>query len=298
MKKLFIIDGSGFLYRAYYAFPEMLNDKWENYNVVYGFFRMMLKIFLDKPEYFVIAWDAPTKTHRHQIYPEYKANRTKAPDDFKQQIPVIQKIVEELKIPSLVIPWYEADDLISACVKNYKNNEEIVSYVYSSDKDLKQLLDENNNVFIYDPMKGIRTTTKEFLQEFMFEPKYILDYLSLVWDSADNIKGVPWIGSKWASDLIKKYQTIENIYENIDDIGGNIQKKLFEGKESAFYSKKLIELEKVPELDNLSLDNLKLNIDFTEYNKILMDQNWLKGLNKILWELKNKYYTPQQDSLF
>ena len=298
MKKFFIIDGSGFLYRAYYAFPEMLNEKWENYNVIFWFFRMMLKIFAEKPDYFVIARDAPTKTHRHEIYPEYKANRTKAPDDFKVQIPVIQDIVTKLKIPSLVMPWYEADDIIAACANNYKNNENIVSYIYSSDKDLKQLLDKDNNVFIFDAMKWTKTTTKEFLQEYMFEPKYILDYLSLVWDGADNIKWVPGIGPKWASELIIKYQTIENVYDHINELSPWMQNKLIEWKESAFHSKKLIELEEVPELDNLNLEEFNLDIDFPDYKKVLIEEYWLKGINKTLDELKNKYYMPTQDSLF
>lgn len=298
MKKFFIIDGSGFLYRAYYAFPEMLNEKWENYNVIYGFFRMMLKIFAEKPDYFVIARDAPTKTHRHEIYPEYKANRIKAPDDFKIQIPVIQDIVNKLKIPSLVMPWYEADDLIAACANNHKNNQDIVSYIYSSDKDLKQLLDKNNNVYIFDAMKWTKTTTKEFLQEYMFEPKYILDYLALVWDGADNIKWVPWIGPKWASELIKKYQTIENIYDHLDELAPWMQTKLIEWKESAIHSKKLIELENVPELDWLDLETMKLDIDFPDYKKVLIEEYWLKWINKTLDELKNKYYMPTQDSLF
>jgi DNA polymerase I len=112
---------------------------------------MLLKLFHDKPDYFVVARDAPTKTHRHEIYPEYKANRVKAPDDFKAQIPIVQEVAKKLNIHSLVLPGYEADDIIASMAKKYKQDKEIMCNIFSSDKDLKQLLDEN--VIFTDPSK-------------------------------------------------------------------------------------------------------------------------------------------------
>ena len=296
MKKFYLIDGSWFLYRAYYAFPDMPDKDWHNINTVYWFFRMILKMFLEKPDYFVIARDAPTKTHRHEAYPEYKANRAKAPDDFKIQIPIVQEITNKLWIPNLVMPWYEADDIIASIVTKFKQDSWIICNVFSADKDLKQLLDEN--VIFTDPSKWITYKTNDFIQEFWFEPKYILDYLALIWDNADNIKWVNWIWPKWASELIKQYKTIENIYENINSISWTTKQKLEEWKDAAFAAKKLITLEYNPEIDNFDINNYKLNIDFNNYNKILIQEYNFKSMEKSLNELKNKYIMPQQNSLF
>jgi DNA polymerase-1 len=139
---------------------------------------MILKILAERPDYFVITWDSPVKTHRHESYPEYKANRKKMEDDFKHQIPITQKMISDMYLPNIVVPAYEADDIISALVRRYKSDPDVVIDIYSSDKDLKQLLD--TNVFCVDPMKNSRIDTKQFLQEFMFQPVLMLDYLALV----------------------------------------------------------------------------------------------------------------------
>ncbi|HKL44190.1 MAG TPA: 5'-3' exonuclease H3TH domain-containing protein [Candidatus Absconditabacterales bacterium] len=296
MKKLYLIDGSGYLYRAYYAFPEMPDKDGHNINVVYGFFRMLIKLLHDKPDYFVIARDAPTKTHRHEAYPEYKANRVKAPDDFKIQIPIVQEVAKKLNIPSLVLPGYEADDIIASIANKHKSDSEVLCNIFSGDKDLKQLLDDN--VIVTDPGKGIKTKTLDFVQEYLFEPKYILDYLALIGDSADNIKGVPGIGPKGASKLIQKYKTIENIYEHIDEISGGIKDKLLAGKEEAFKSKQLIELEVIPKEEVLDIEKYKLDIDFENLKKVLIQEHNFASMEKGITELKNKYQMPQQSSLF
>lgn len=166
----------------------MTDKDGHNVNVVYGFFRMLFKIFQEKPDYFVITRDSPVKTLRHEAYPEYKANRKKMDDDFKTQIPWTQDIVEKLSIPNIVVPTYEADDIIYTLAKKYGQDKDVKIDIYSSDKDLKQLL--TDNVFCVDAMKGVRTTKESFVKEYGFEPKYVLEYLALIGDSADNIKGV------------------------------------------------------------------------------------------------------------
>jgi len=296
MKKFYLIDWSGFLYRAYYAFPDMPDKDWHNINTVYWFFRMILKMFLEKPDYFMIARDAPSKTHRHEAYPEYKANRAKAPDDFKIQIPIVQEITNELWIPNIVFPWYEADDIIASIVTKFRTDSDLICNVFSADKDLKQLLDEN--VIFTDPSKWITYKTNDFIQEFWFEPKYILDYLALIWDNADNIKWVPWIWPKWASDLIKEYKTIENIYENIDWISWKTKEKLIEWKEFAENAKKLIQLEISSEIGEIWLEKYKLDIDFNNYKKTLVEKYNFWSMEKVITEIKNKYQMPQQTSLF
>lgn len=294
--KFFVIDGSGFLYRAYYAFPPLTDKDGHNTNVVYGFFRMLFKVFQEKPDYLVITRDAPVKTIRHDSFPEYKANRKKMDDDFIHQIPLTKQIVEELWIPFMTVDGYEADDIIASLVRKYQNEEDIIIDVYSSDKDLKQLL--KSNVFEVDPIKWTRTDTKLFLQEFLFDPEYMLDYLSLIGDSADNIKGVSGIGPKQASELIKSYQTLDNIYAHIDDITGGLKQKLLDGKEDAYRSKDLIQLHTIPEIDKVALDQFKLSLDFDQTKKVLVQRYGFQSFEKLLDELKKKMMNPVQMGLF
>jgi len=294
--KFFLIDGSSFLYRAYYAFPPMNDKDGHNINVVYGFFRMLMKIFQEKPDYFVITWDSPVKTLRHEEYPEYKANRKKMEDDFKHQIPITKAIVDQLGIPSLIVPTYEADDIIYTLAMKYKTDTTMMIDIYSWDKDLKQLLDPN--VFCVDSMKDVKTTTALFVKEYGFDPLYILDYLALVGDSADNIKWIPWIWPKKASDLIQKYQTIDNIYMHIDDINGEVKQKLIIGKDAAYQSRGLIELKHIAEIQDTQLEDFILSLDFAKYKKVLVDEYHFHSFEKTLDELKKKLQCPVQVGLF
>ena len=295
MKNFFLIDWFAFLYRAYYAFPEMINSEWQNMNAVYWFLRMLLKRLSKKPEYIVIAWDTPQKTFRHELAPEYKATRKKMDDDFISQIPIIQKIIWELWIISQIAPWFEADDVIASFVKQYKSGENLSMYIYSADKDLKQLL--TDWVFIVDPVKDLPYQKKDFLAEFWFEPQYIVDYLSLLWDSADNIKWVTWIWEKKAQSLIQHYGTIENIYDHIEELDSSESNILKDQKEDAFFSKKMIQLADV-DLSWTQLDDFKFNFDWSKYIDIICNQNWIKWLEKPLIEMKKEFEKPQQLGLF
>ena len=257
---------------------------------------MLFKIFQEKPDYLVITRDSPVKTLRHQEYPEYKANRKKMDDDFKNQIPWTQEIVEKLSIPNIVVPTYEADDIIYTLAKKYGQHTDVQIDIYSSDKDLKQLLADN--VFCIDAMKGITTTTSLFIKEYGFEPKHILEYLALIGDSADNIKGVNGIGPKKASDLVQKYQTIDNIYAHIDEITGDVKQKLIDGKEEAYKSRGLIELKQVDELMPSNLDMFKLHLDFVKYKKVLVEEYHFASFDKTIDELKRILQMPVQVGLF
>src|SRR3989338_1668937 len=167
----------------------MTNSDGFNINVVYGFMRMMIKLFLDKPDYLVITRDSPTKTLRHEMFAEYKANRPKPDADFIRQIPYTQEIVAQLHIPSLQVPGFEADDIIATIARKYKQDPDMQIVVVSSDKDLKQLIDDN--VICKDAMKGIDNTKASFMQEYGFAPEHMLDYLTLIGDVSDNIPGIP-----------------------------------------------------------------------------------------------------------
>lgn len=294
--KFFLIDWSSFLYRAYYAFPHMADKDGHNVNVVYGFFRMLMKIFQEKPDYFVITWDSPVKTFRHEEYPEYKANRKKMDDDFKHQIPITKDIVDQLWIPSLIIPTYEADDIIYTLAMKYKIDKDMQIDIYSWDKDLKQLL--TDNVSCVDTMKWLTTTPELFVKEYWFDPIYILDYLALVGDSADNIKWITWIWPKKASDLIQKFQTIDNIYIHIDELTWDIKQKLVDGKNDVYLSRGLIELKPITEIENTDIKNFTLELDFPKYKKVLVEQYHFNSFGKTLDELKKKLQSPVQMGLF
>ena len=257
---------------------------------------MLIKIFQEKPDYLVITWDSPVKTLRHEAYPEYKANRKKMDDDFKHQIPVTKDIVDQLWIPSLIVPTYEADDIIYTLAMKYKEDKTLMIDIYSWDKDLKQLLD--TNVFCIDSMKGLTTTTELFIKEYWFNPIYILDYLALVWDSADNIKWITWIWPKKASDLIQKYQTIDNIYIHIDDITWDIKQKLLDGREDVYKSRGLIQLKSITEIENTDLKDFALELDFPKYKKVLVQDYHFNSFEKTIDELKKKLQSPVQVGLF
>ena len=296
MKRLSLVDGSGFLFRAWYAFPPMHNAQGQNQNVVYGFIRMMFRLLLEQPEYFVICRDSPVKTKRKELYEDYKANRAKLEDEFKQQIPLVQALVSELGIPNIIAPGYEADDSIGTLANAYEANFDLLIQIFSSDKDLKQLL--KGNVMVIDPLKHTKTTISDFEKEFGFIPASIVDYLALIGDSADNVKGVAGIGPKKASDLIQKWGTIEQVYAHLDQLPHDLREKLELAREDAFFSKELIKLMKVPELDTKSLEELELHIDFQQWEEILVQKWGFKTLQKIFDEIKKKASQPQQLGLF
>ena len=294
MKNFFLFDWFAFLYRAYYAFPEMKNSDWQNMNAVYWFLRMILKRLNKKPDYIAIARDAPQKTFRHELAPDYKATRKKMEDDFTSQIPIIQNIIKELWITSQIAPGFEADDVIASLVNHYQSSD-LEMYIYSADKDLKQLL--TDWIYIVDPVKDLPYQKKDFLSEFGFEPKYIVDYLALIWDSADNIKWVTGIGEKKALSLIQHFGTIENIYENLNQIWKSESDILWSQKDDAFFSKKMVQLANV-DLSDTNLDNFKFNFDWSKYIDIICNQHWIKWLEKPLTEMKKEFEKPQQLGLF
>jgi len=296
MKKIYILDGSGFLFRAYHAFPYMTDSDGFNVNVVYGFIRMMMKLLADKPDYFVIAWDAPTKTIRHEKFEAYKANRPEADPDLKRQIPYTQEVVAQLHLHSLQIPGFEADDIIASLARKYSSDKNIQVVVVSSDKDLKQLI--SDNVICKDAMKWVDTTRESFVREYGFEPENMLDYLALIWDSSDNI---PWVSGIWpkkATKLIVEYKTVENIYEHLIDLPEDIRLKLEWAKDVAMQSKDLVSLYDIDALSDLKLEEFGLNMDWNLWDQVLVQNHKFDSMIKWLKELKNTWIMPEQSSLF
>lgn len=250
----------------------------------------------EKPDYFVIAWDSPVKTHRHEMYEDYKATRKKMEDDFKHQIPFVIELVEKLWLPHLVSPWFEADDILASLVSAYKHTPDLSLYVYSADKDLKQLL--SPSTYCVDPMKQVTSTVESFIKEYGFAPHHIVDYLSLLGDASDNIPGVSGFGPKKATDLVSKYGDIENIYAHIQELSWDIQEKLTAGQEDAMFSKELIKLHVIPELLDEDISKYTLQPEFAKWKDILVKEYHFASMEKVVDDLKKKYFMPTQNSLF
>lgn len=243
-KKFVIIDAMALAYKAYFAFISrpLVSKKGEPTSAVYGFVTQILKVIEDqKPDYMAVAFDSKEKTFRHDIYKDYKVSREKMPDDMIPQLGRIKDIIEAMNMPLYILPKYEADDIIGTAVK-LAEKKGLLSYVITPDKDYNQMI--TKKTFI---VRGGKSTDeikiydeKMMMDEFGFTPKQMIDYLALVGDKSDDIPGVAGIGPKGATELIKEFKSLENIYKNIDKVKKEGTKnKLIESKENAFLSKEL-----------------------------------------------------------
>ena len=224
--RLLLIDGSSYIYRAFYAVGHLSNSKGVPTNAVYGFTQMMLKVLRDhRPEYLVVVFDAKGPTFRNEVYRDYKANRPAMPESLVPQIPYIKKIIGAYRIPTLEREGYEADDLIGALSKRFESEADVI--IITGDKDLLQLV--SPHTLIYDPMKEKQFGVEEVIERFGLRPDQIVEMMGLAGDATDNIPGVPGIGEKTATELIKTFGTIENLLAHLDQVR---QKKLKEKLET------------------------------------------------------------------
>jgi DNA polymerase-1 len=281
----YLIDGSGYIFRAYYALPP-LTRKSDGLPVgaVSGFCSMLFKLLedsksnenLQKPTHFAVIFDAARKTFRNEIYSDYKANRSEAPDDLAPQFEYIRKAVVAFNLPSVDLPNYEADDLIATYAEQILAKGAKVTIV-SSDKDLMQLY--RKDIRLFDPMKNKFITTEDIINKFGVEAKKVIDVQSLAGDSSDNVPGVPGIGVKTAAELINKYGTLEKLLDNAHEIKQNKRREtLIENKDKAIISKRLVTLMKdAPverkieefELKEIDKDKLYKFLREMEFNRLL-----------------------------
>ncbi len=288
----YLIDGSGYIFRAYYALPP-LNRKSDGLptGAVSGFCNMLFKLLedskseknLQKPTHFAVIFDSARKTFRNEIYSDYKANRSDPPDDLVPQFDYIRKSVLAFNLPLVDLINYEADDLIATYTEKVLEKGAKVTIV-SSDKDLMQLY--KKNVRIFDPMKSKFITSEDIHNKFGVEPKKIIDVQSLAGDSSDNVPGVPGIGVKTAAELINKYGTLEKLLDNANQIKQNKRREtLIENKEKALISKKLVTLKKdTPVKKNLEEFRLQ-EIDKDKLYKFLRDMEFNRLLSSIISKL-------------
>ena len=254
--KVFLIDGSSYIYRAFFAIAHLSNSKGFPTNAIYGFTNMLLKILREKgAEYAAIAFDAPGPTFRHEVFGEYKANRPSMPEDLRVQVPHIKEVVSALRVPVLEKEGYEADDLIATLARRLER-EGIETVVVSGDKDLMQLI--SSRITLYDPMKDKTFQVPDVKERFGVPPDKVVEVMGLMGDTSDNIPGVPGIGPKTASQLIDEFGSIENLLKNVEKVkSGKVRSSLDRYAEQARLSRELATLDSEAPLD-WGLEALKL----------------------------------------
>lgn len=246
-KKLFVIDGYGQIFRSYYAFVTnpLRDKKGENISAIYGFFNTVMSLIkTHKPDYLAVALDSKEKTFRHQLFPEYKATRDKTPEDLHAQIPIISDIMDKIGLKHFEEPGMEADDII-ATLSKVVESKDIDVVIVTADKDLMQLVDGHVSA-LRPPKKGqndyMLCKSDEVKEIFGVRPDQIVDYLTILGDTSDNVPGIRGLGEKSAVSLLQKYETLQNIYAHLDEQTPSVRNKLLEAKDHIELSHKLIVL--------------------------------------------------------
>ena len=309
----YLIDGSGYIFRAYYALPP-LTRKSDGLptGAVSGFCSMLFKLLedsksdrnLQKPTHFAVIFDSARKTFRNEIYSDYKANRSEAPDDLAPQFEYIRKSVLAFNLPSIELSNYEADDLIATYVEKILKGGAKVTIV-SSDKDLMQLY--KKNVRIYDPMKNKFISDEDVQKKFGVDSSKVIDVQALAGDSSDNVPGVPGIGVKTAAELINKYGTLEKLLKSAKEIKQNKRREtLIANEDKALISKKLVTLKNdAPinrdldefELKEINKDKLYKFLREMEFNRLLSSAISVYGEPDFINEISNKSTNHKQVSI-
>lgn len=269
MKKLILVDGNNLMFRSYYATAYsggmMKNSKGFPTNALYGFVSMINKIIAEEnPEYIAVAFDIG-KNFRKEEYDFYKEGRTQTPEELKIQMPVAREILDAMGIKHFELAPYEADDIIGTITKMTERDPEFASVIISSDRDLLQLISHETEVKLLKQTGFIRYNYDTFVSDYKIEPIRIIDLKALMGDASDNIPGVKGIGEKTALKLLQEYQTLDNLYANIDNINGKTKEKLANDKENAFMSQKIATIYRDVPL-NITLEDLKYR--FMDVNKL------------------------------
>lgn len=294
MEKLLIIDGNSILNRAYYGIRMLNAPDGTPTNAVYGFLNIFFKYFEEESfDYVCVAFDVKEKTFRHKMYDLYKAQRKPAPEDFLVQLPVIKEVLSAMNICCLEAPGYEADDIIGT-VSAFCEKNNVECRILTGDKDDLQLATDKVKINLVVSRMGKTETTlygaDEVFEKYGVTPREFIDVKGLMGDTSDNIPGVKGIGEKTAFSLIQKYKSIENLYDKIDesDETPSVKKKLIEGKEDAFFSRKLSEIDLCVPI-TLSFDNYKVKeYDRERLLEIFTRLNFKSFLNKLEIKPENK----------
>ncbi len=254
-KTLFLIDGSSYIYRAYHAVRDLSTKEGFPTNAIYGFTNMLLKVLREQePDYVAMVLDSPGPTHRHEIFPDYKANRPPMPDDLRVQIPRIEDLSKAFNIATLRLDGYEADDIIATLVDRFSEDVDDIVIV-SSDKDFMQLVSQG--VRMLDTMKDRWIGIDDVKERFGVDPEHVPDVLALIGDSSDNVPGLTGVGPKTAGKLISRFGDLESLFEHSDEITGKVGENLSSEADTVRLSFSLVTLDREVPLD-VTLDNLSM----------------------------------------
>lgn len=282
MKKIALVDGSSYIYRAFYALPPLTAPDGRPTGAIYGFLRMILKLINDlNPEYIAVIFDKGKITFRTKQYEDYKATRKETPDELKQQIPEIKRLLKLFGIKVLEKEGFEADDIIATLAKKAKNKGFQV-HVVTPDKDMMQLVSEN--IYLLNPVSNIIFDKEKIKEKYGVYPEQFIDYQALVGDTVDNIIGVKGVGPKTASKLLNQYGNIENILNHLDELSPKLQKAFQEAIDRLEKNKFLVKLDdNVPldiEIENLKREKIDWESLIKEFEKL--------GFKSLLKEIGNK----------
>lgn len=308
-KKLVLIDGNSLIYRAFFALPLLNNDKGVYTNAVYGFTTILMRILEEeKPTHMLVAFDAGKTTFRHSFYEDYKGGRQKTPSELSEQFPLVKELLKAFNIPYYELDQYEADDIIGTLSLEGEKADWQVK-VISGDQDLIQLVSDKTTVDV--TKKGISEVasyTPDYLATDMeITPEQVIDLKALMGDKSDNIPGVPGVGVKTATKLLKEFGTLENLYENLDQVSGKkLKENLIEHKESAFLSKELATIKRdtpvtisIEELDYQGYDEQKVHEIFTELGfQSLLDKMDFKEDERTLESIEYEIVNEVREDMF
>ncbi|MCR5586693.1 MAG: DNA polymerase I [Lachnospiraceae bacterium] len=281
-KKIVLIDGNSIMNRAFYGIPNLTNSKGIHTNAIYGFMNIVLKILdEEKPEYLAVAFDVHEKTFRHMMYEDYKGTRRAMPDELKEQMPLVQELLRKMQVEIFMKGGYEADDILGTLARMATEKDIKVTLV-SGDRDMLQLSTED--VLIRIPKTGRGRTVienyypKDVFEKYSVTPKQIIDLKALMGDSSDNIPGVPGVGEKTATGLLNQFESIDDIYENIESVEKARTKKLLsENKDMCYLSYKLATIDVNAEIE-VDFDDLKIKDNYNADAYAFMRELELKTL--------------------
>ncbi|MDA3864344.1 MAG: DNA polymerase I [Deltaproteobacteria bacterium] len=283
MEKIYLVDSTAYIFRAYHGIRYLSNRKGVPTNAVFGYAKMLLSFIEEKqPTNIVAVFDAKGKSFRSELYEQYKENRPEAPEDLKIQIPLCINFTKYLGIPVLIKENVEADDTIASLARECRKLS-CETVILSADKDLMQLVDENT--WLYDAMRDQKYDQEGVLKKYGVTPAQIGDFLALMGDSSDNIPGVKGIGKKTAAKLLKKYENLDNIFENLDNIGGRAGKNLSKNIQTAKLSRQLVALKENLEFDEDIKTLSQLNPPQTEKLHELINSLQLNSIRNKITEL-------------
>ncbi|MGH7843183.1 MAG: DNA polymerase I [Candidatus Binataceae bacterium] len=253
-RNLYLVDGSGYIFRAFFGLPQLNNSRGLPTNATYGFIRMLLKLLKEtRPSHIAVVFDSTKKTFRDDLFEAYKANRAETPSDLIKQIPFIYRAVDAFRIRRLVVDGYEADDVIGTLATQAAGDKFDVVIV-TGDKDFMQLV--GPKITLWDTMFGKRTGAREVRERFGVEPRALIEIMALMGDAVDNVKGVPGVGEKTASALIQHFGSLEGLYAGLDriaEVKARIPRKmaavLAEHRADAELSRKLVQIDTATPLE-------------------------------------------------